>query len=128
MKKTSLLRIIMIICVVWISFGLGAVAMLLFHMAPEIIPHTKTDFASYEEFREATFDYFPDQLPDSAREIRYYTYVGKMDNISAIAFVVDEQDYVLVSDRYKAFFFDYDSRYENQVCTNQFVQDQQLLF
>lgn len=69
-EKTSLPRIVFIIFLTWISPGVIRLALFRIMMAPEFIPHAKTDFVSYGEFREAMSKYYPDQLPDSAREIR----------------------------------------------------------
>ena len=70
----------------------------------DYIPYTKTNFRSYEEFRERTHNYFPDALPSSARDIKYYFYEGKLDEFYAVGFTADMQDYEEIKNHYAEYF------------------------
>ena len=54
------------------AFGLVVLLGILFTLWPSL-PKTKTDFSSYEEFRNYFIvDIFPDELPKSASDVKYY--------------------------------------------------------
>lgn len=98
-----------------------------------IIPYTKTNFKSYEAFREMTHNFYPDEQPASATEIKYYYYDGAFDDFSAVAFTVDAQDFASLSQWYTEYFQQFEDssgdgyvRYENQALPENFIQDKNL--
>lgn len=110
-------------------------SVLIFIMVDVIIPYTKTNFKSYDAFREKTNNYYPDEQPESAGEIKYYYYHGMFDNFSAVAFTVDTSDFAHLSERYIIYFekFRFDStdgsaRYENQAIPENFMQEENIEF
>lgn len=101
----------------------------------EYIPRTKTNFKTYQNFRDKTHNYYPDEPPVSAREIKYYYYEGKFDDFSAVAFTVDAQDFASLSERYTEYFKQFKDyagtgyvRYKNQTLPENFIQNENLDF
>lgn len=134
-KKTKLDILIKIIFIV-LSIGLFIICLAyLIILGPEYIPHAKTDFKSYADFREQTHDFYPDKQPLSAKDIKYYYYTGKFDTLSAVSFTVNGQDFVTLSEQYKTKFKEYDDyssdgyvRYKNQTIPEDFIAEENLDF
>ena len=75
----------------------------------EYIPNTKINFRNYNSFHnKMKIDIFPDELPTSVRDIRYYYYTGYNDSKAGIAFIVeDETEYKKFKDAYLSEYLDY---------------------
>ena len=136
-NKKSKLRSIGKRIVLLSGIGVGGIflTLLILFMVQFIIPYTKTNFKSYEAFREKTHNYYPDELPASASEIKYYYYNGKFDNFSAVAFTVNAQDFANLRERYTIYFkqFRFNSsygsaRYENQTIPENFLKEETVEF
>ena len=66
------------------------------------ISFTKTFFLSYRSFKyDAGGWLFPDELPSSARDIKYYHYIAYLDPKNGVSFVVeDEKEYQEMKDSF----------------------------
>ena len=106
-----------ILCGIWVVFLKPA------------IPRTKTNFNTYEAFREETFDFFPDRLPVSAHDIKYYSYSGDFDNSYGVSFSLESQDYTSLQAQYEEWYkketadINWEETHINEKLTNQFSKD-----
>ena len=98
------------------------------------IPHTKTNFKSYAAFREKAFDFFPNELPDSASDIMYYSYTGNFDKCLGVAFTLEPKDYSEVLSEFENWYKKMTDRgewaksYTKEALKDQFSQDKNLFF
>ncbi len=114
---------------------LGSVLLILLLLIIKCMPHTKTNFKSYEAFREKTHDYYPNEQPASASKIKYYYCTRDFDEFSAVAFTVNKQDFIELSEYYRMYFeksilqvTSNATRYQNQAIPENFIRDENIEF
>ena len=101
-KKLKSLIIVLLVIVVLVMFSYN-------FFLKRYIPVTITDFKSYKSFRNMTVDFFPDNLPDSSQNVKYYYYRGHFDYLWILSFELNdskERDDLL--NKYKEWFNRYD--------------------
>lgn len=67
-----------------------------------IIP--KTEFDNYSEFRSMVFDFFPQNLPSSAHNQKYYVSKLYMDEKIVCSFCLNNEDSIEIEKFYNTFF------------------------
>lgn len=113
-----IVHVILIIFIVWFFWVLWEACL------KELFPYTKTSFESYKDFREITDNYYPDEQPASASDIKYYFYEGHFDDRSAVSFIVDEKDLKHLEDHYTAYFDKFDTKIMNRTIQKTFTSSE----
>lgn len=84
--------------ILFIRIGVAVIIIVFFWMLwdgflKNVVPHTRTYFFSYSSFRrEEQAACFPDQLPASTKNVRYYCYRGNQDSKIGVAFIIEDDD------------------------------------
>lgn len=94
----------------------------------EFFPLEKKKFDSYNEFRMSTSDYFPDELPPSASDTKYYYYEGHYDRIHAMSTFLSDEDIDKVFSNYKSRFKIFSDKIENVKLDDAFIERENLSF
>ncbi len=94
----------------------------------EFFPLKKQTFDSYKEFREITSDYFPDVLPSSASNTKYYYYEGHFDRVYAVSTSLSDEDFDKIINPYNSFFKIFDNKIENIKLEDTFIERENISF
>lgn len=84
--------------ILFIRIGVAVIIIVFFWMLwdgflKNVVPHTRTHFLSYSSFRrEEQAIFFPDELPTSTKNVRYYCYRGNQDSKIGVAFIIEDDD------------------------------------
>ncbi len=130
-KKKGILHYVCIVLVsVFLTYILVAIGLL---FLPQVIPHTKTNFKSYKAFREKAFDFFPDDLPNSADELSYFSYTGNFDECLGVAFSLTPEDYSEMISEFENFYKrmdgdNWNTSYTNMAWKDRILQGKNLQF
>jgi len=130
--------------ILFIRIGVAVIIIVFFWMLwdgflKNVVPHTRTYFLSYSSFRrEEQAAFFPDQLPASTKNVRYYCYRGNQDSKIGVAFIIEDDDEY---NEMKAFYREqyigsspedkeelYQRYLMNQPLTVQFMDENDLVF
>lgn len=106
MKKFS--KVKKVICITILCIFLAFLLCILFLWRLGIWPWTQRWFISYNSFRQWTGGVavpYPEELPSSAEDIKYFYYTGWFDIQTGISFTVSDEDYHKLKESLELSFF-----------------------
>lgn len=84
----------------------------------KILPYTRRLFISYSSFYEKaaadTFHAYPNELPSSAKDIRYFYYTGSLDKMTEVSCIVNEEEYQELKETYQIIYTAKAERYKKK--------------
>lgn len=101
------------ICIVALCILIGSLPWIWVLYVSKILPYTQRWFLSYDSFHQKADKVvapYPEELPSSAEDIRYFYYTGWLDTKTGISFTVSDEDYLELKKECIAF---YTARKEN---------------
>lgn len=94
-------------------------------------PIEKRNFDEYIEFRKNTSTFFPDDMWDSAQNIKYYYYDGSLKEINVLSVELDNDDLNDALEQYDVFFVGDRKKLcknDNNILTSEFLNSESIYF
>ena len=120
------------------AFGLVILLGILFTLWPSL-PKTKTEFVSYEEFKQHINDddNFPDELPSTASDVNYYRYYNGFGKFGCgVSFTLNQEEFDAIKKEYNDMLLkqcenerkSYETVYENEPLQDKFEKNRSNTF